>query len=125
MYNFLYRNFAQTIFPIMKYLHLIIILFSLHLFAQKNDMHFSKSRLFINSTNDIKTLIDNGIAADHGTVKQNTYIESVFSTREIEKAKELGYKVDIIIEEFLKYRSPYFSLNFELANFIYKNPIRI
>jgi len=87
----------------MKYLHLIIILFSMHLFAQKNDVYFTKSRIFINSNLDIKALIDNGIAADHGTVKQNTYIESVFSNREIETAKKLGYKVDIIIEDMQKH----------------------
>lgn len=87
----------------MKYLHLIIILFSMQLTAQNKALHYTKSRIFINSNSDLKTLIDNGIAADHGTVKKNTYIESVFSDLEIDTAKKLGYKVDIIIKDMQKY----------------------
>lgn len=75
----------------------------MQLFAQNNESHYTKSRIFFNSNSDLKTLIDNGIAADHGTVKENTYIESVFSSREIEIAKKLGYKVDIIIKDMQKY----------------------
>ncbi len=87
----------------MKYRYLFLLLFSMSLFAQETNLKFTKSRIYINSNLDIKTLIDNGIAADHGTIKQNTYIESVFSTKEIETAKALGYSVEVLIQDMQKH----------------------
>ncbi len=87
----------------MKYLSLIILLFSLQLFSQETDIHYSKARIFISSNTDIVDLMSNGIAADDGIVKQNTYVESVFSTQELNKAQSLGYQVRVLVEDMQKH----------------------
>ncbi len=86
----------------MRFFLLGLLLFSLHITAQ-NNLTYSKARIHINSNTDLNTLTQNGIAADHGTVKENTFIESIFSTTEIAKAKDLGFSVEILIPDAKKY----------------------
>jgi len=83
----------------MKYIHLLLLFFSLSIFAQKTDLQYSKAKIFINSNSDITHLMSNGINADEGIIKQNTFVESVFSNKELEKAKSLGYRVSVLIED--------------------------
>lgn len=87
----------------MKYKFLLLFLFSISIFAQKipesQGLQYAKARIFIDSNTDIGHLMNNGIAADDGIIKQNTFVESVFSTKEIDKAKSLGYEVSILIED--------------------------
>jgi len=72
--------------------------------AQNNEPIYSKAKIYINDNNkDLVRLMKNGIAADEGSIKENTFIESVFSAEEIEKAKSLGYQVDILIQDMTKY----------------------
>ncbi len=86
----------------MKYLLYTLLLISFSATAQIKTT-YSKARIHINSQADLTNLISNGIAADSGLIKQNTFIESVFSTKELNKAKALGYPVEIIIEDAQAY----------------------
>jgi hypothetical protein len=87
----------------MRFKYLVILFFSLNLFAQELTVRYTKSRIYFNSNAAIKELIDQGISADHGTIKHNTYIESVFSTKELDKARSLGYKVEVLIADMQKF----------------------
>ncbi len=87
----------------MRFILLLLFILSVNVFAQKPDSQYSKSRIYINSNIDIKNLMDHGVAADHGIIKQNTFIESVFSSQEIEKAKSLGYQVVTLVEDMQEY----------------------
>jgi len=80
----------------MRALLLSFLLLSISLTAQTK---FSKARIHFNSDSAIQELIENGISADHGLVKNNQFIESVFSDVEIEKAESLGYEVSIVIDD--------------------------
>lgn len=83
----------------MKYLSLILLFFTLQLFAQESDLQFSKARIFIDTNSDIVNLMNNGISADDGIIKQNTFVESVFSSKELAKAEALGYRVKVLVED--------------------------
>ena len=80
----------------MRALLLSFLLLSISLTAQTK---FSKARIHFNTDTAIQELIENGISADHGLVKNNQFIESVFSDVEIEKAESLGYEVSIVIDD--------------------------
>jgi len=86
----------------MRFLLLLLLVFSLNLSAQTS-LKYSKARIHINSNEDLKVLINHGVAADHGNIKTNQFIESIFSTVEIDQAKSLGYDVDILIDDAQKY----------------------
>jgi len=68
-----------------------------------NNKQFSKAKIHFNTINDLQLLSKNGVIVDHGVTKSKTYIESVFSTSEINTAKKLGFKVDVLIEDMEKY----------------------
>ena len=103
----------------MKYIYILVFFLSINSFSQESNIRYTKSRIFFDSNTAIKELIDNGISADHGTVKANTYIESIFSTKEIEKAKSLGYKVEVLIKDMQDY---YINHVRDRATSFYKNP---
>ncbi len=83
----------------MRYILLFLFLTSLNIFAQQSNLQYVKAKIYIDSDHDLISLMNEGIAADNGIIKQNTFIESVFSLQEINKAKLLGYNVDILIED--------------------------
>ena len=85
-------------------LFLITIVIFLQVSAQKSEI-YSKAQIFINNKADIENLLNNGIAADHGIYKKNVYIESVFSQKELNIAKKLGYDVTVVIPDMKKHIS--------------------
>ena len=73
-------------------------------YAQKKESTvYQRARIHYKSNNDFIKLINSNIALDHGIRKSKEYIESVFSEKEIEQAKKLGFKVDILIEDMQAY----------------------
>lgn len=81
---------------------LIILLFPLFTFAQST-IKYSKARIYYQKPSDLELLYASGVAVDHGLNKKNVFFESVFSTNEINIAKNLGFKTEIIIEDMKKH----------------------
>jgi len=104
----------------MKNIFLVILFLSFELFAQKSATRYTKSRIFFDSNKMIEELINQGISADDGIIKKDTYIESIFSTVELDKAKSLGYKVEVLIEDMQKH---YIENVRDAKSGYYKNPI--
>lgn len=80
-----------------------ILLSTFSLFSQENNQKYAQAKIFYSNTTDLEILLQNGVAVDHGKNKVLNYIESVFSTYEINKAKSLGYQVEILIEDMQKH----------------------
>ncbi|WP_159092242.1 M14 family metallopeptidase [Aquimarina sp. Aq107] len=60
---------------------------------------YSRAKITYNTPANFKTLMDAGVPMDHGQHKRGMFIISDFSNEEIQTAKDLGFKVEIIIED--------------------------
>ncbi len=94
----------------MKKILLIPLLLISFLSVSQTKKKYSKAKITYNTPENFQKLAEAGIPMDHGHHKQGVFIISEFSNTEIEKAKKLGYQVDIIIPDLE-------------ANFIKKNKI--
>ena len=65
--------------------------------AQEEVSIYQKARIHYTNSDEIRSLLKNGIAIDHGVKRSKKYIESVFPQLELETAKQLGFKVDVLI----------------------------
>ena len=82
----------------------LLLLRFLNSAAQKGTTtNYKKARIHYKSNNDFIKLLKSDIAIDHGIKKSKRYVESVFSTKEIDQAIKLGYKVDVLIEDMQAY----------------------
>ena len=83
---------------------LLFLFLTVSLFGFSQDkLKFSQAKIFYSKSSDLEFLIAHGVGVDHGKVKQNTYIESVFSEDEINIAKGLGFKVEVSIPDWESY----------------------
>ena len=64
---------------------------------------YHRARIYYGGPKGILTLANQGLAVDHGNHKFGVYIESDFSENDIQKAKMLGMKVEIQIEDVKKF----------------------
>lgn len=82
-----------------------LIIFSIYTlqFSQVADVKYSKAKIYYNNASDLELLLQNGIDVEHGKNKLNTYVESIFSATEIKNAQDLGFKVEIIIDDWKNY----------------------
>jgi len=71
--------------------------------SAQNKTTYSKARIHVSTNNDLRILLSEGIAVDDGVIKQHHFVESIFSTIEIEKARALGFEVEVVIEDAQKY----------------------
>ncbi|MDX1652161.1 MAG: M14 family zinc carboxypeptidase [Brumimicrobium sp.] len=76
-----------------------LLIINLAVFSQEN---YSRARIWTTNA-QIKTLSDLGLAVDHASIKDNTFIISDFSESEINLVREAGFKVDILIEDVKSY----------------------
>ncbi|WP_459212664.1 M14 family zinc carboxypeptidase [Aquimarina rhabdastrellae] len=74
----------------------ILMITSLLGFAQTK---YSKAKIIYNSPENFKKLANAGIPMDHGNHKRGVFIISDFSKTEIEIAQNLGFEVEILIED--------------------------
>lgn len=83
---------------------LLFLFLTISLFGFSQDkLKYSQAKIFYSKSSDLEVLIAHGVGVDHGKAKQNTYIESVFSEDEINKAKSLGFKVEVSIPDWESY----------------------
>ncbi len=85
-----------------KILTLILLAFSTVIFGQQ--VKHSRAKIYLDSKEKtLQNLARLGLAVDHGERKKNTYFISDFSEQEINKAKENGYQVEILIDDVAAY----------------------
>ncbi|MCC7520575.1 MAG: immune inhibitor A [Flavobacteriaceae bacterium] len=83
---------------------LLFLFLTVSLFGFSQDkLKYSQAKIFYSKSSDLEVLIAHGVGVDNGKAKQNTYIESVFSEDEINKAKSLGFKVEVSIPDWESY----------------------
>lgn len=63
---------------------------------------YSRAKI-ITGSNGLQQLAELGIAVDHGTVKRETFFISDFSAQEIQKIKDAGFTVEILIPDVKSY----------------------
>ncbi len=64
--------------------------------------NYSRAKIYV-TQDGLKTLSDIGIAVDHGSHKLGYFFVSDFSNEELQRIKESGFQVDILIEDVQKY----------------------
>lgn len=73
------------------------------IFSQNVQEKHQRAKINYNQPDDLRTLESIGIPVDHGVHKKGVFIISDFSVSEIEKARNAGYKVDLLIENSKEY----------------------
>ena len=73
------------------------------IFSQNVQEKHQRAKINYNQPDDLRTLESIGIPVDHGVHKKGVFIISDFSISEIEKARNAGYKVDLLIEDSKEY----------------------
>lgn len=71
--------------------------------AQEFQEKYQKAKIYYTNNQDLKQLDQLGIPVDHGIHKKGYFIISDFSVSELEKARNAGYQVDILIEDSKQY----------------------
>ncbi len=79
----------------------LLCLCSISTFSQTQNHH--RAKIFYSSPDDLQRMSEAGIPLDHVKSKKNVFVESDFSDFEINTAKQLGLKVEIIIPNVSDY----------------------
>ena len=79
-----------------------VIFFVVTTYAQEK-RNYSQARIYYHTASEVEFLLKNGVTIDEGTIKRYHYTESIFSDNEIQIAKNLGFEVEILIENWQKY----------------------
>tara|TARA_R110002073_G_scaffold72537_1_gene177508 strand:+ start:502663 stop:505032 length:2370 start_codon:yes stop_codon:yes gene_type:complete len=83
--------------------YFVIFAFCSVIHAQEKQLqNYAKARIYFASTSDFEKLSQSGVSLDHGIKKSKGYVESVFSSTEIETSKKLGFKVEILVDDIQK-----------------------
>ena len=77
----------------------ILLLFFCSLFAQEVQEKHHRAKIYYSTSDNLRQLESVGIPMDHGFNKKDTFFESDFSESEIQKAQQLGFNVEITIED--------------------------
>jgi carboxypeptidase T len=85
-----------------RYLLLLFLTLSIFGFSQDR-LKYAQAKIFYTKSSDLEILLSHGVGVDHGKVKRNTYIESVFSEEELNTAQNLGFKVEVSIADWETY----------------------
>ena len=86
-----------------KLLLFVFISITLPSFSQQNTLIYSKVRINYNTPENYKLLEQNGISFENGKHKKGVFIESDFSSDEINIIKNLGIDVEILIADVKKF----------------------
>ena len=86
-----------------KFYLIIFLLITFTSFSQKNTIKYSKARINYNTPENYNLLVQNGIPFENGKHKKGAFIESDFSSDEINVIKNLGIDVEILIDDVKKF----------------------
>jgi len=86
-------------------LYFTALVFTLTTCAQaQTQENYSRAKIYFDANgHSMMALSALGLAVDHGQYKKNTFFISDFSQREINKARQAGFKVEILIPDVVKY----------------------
>lgn len=79
-----------------------LLVFSLLLSYWGISQDYSRAKVMADSKG-LQTLAELGIAIDHGTVKRETFLISDFSAEEIQRMRDAGFQVEILIADVKAY----------------------
>lgn len=68
-----------------------------HLNAQEIYPIHQRAKIYFKGENNLQKLIEMGVHSDHGIHKKGIFIISEFSTQELQKARQEGYDIEVII----------------------------
>jgi len=81
-----------------QFLITVLVLFSTTLYSQNsNTEKYHRAKIYYNSEQELNNLSALGLALDHGFHKDGLFVESDFPQSQIEAAKNMGTKVEILI----------------------------
>jgi len=79
---------------------LTLFLFSIFCAAQESNSNtYHRAKIYYQTESDFNKLEQIGVPLDHGNHKKGVYFESDFSQSEINQAKNIGYNVEITIND--------------------------
>ncbi len=81
----------------------LLMLCGLSMSAQEVQEIHQRAKIHFQDTNDLQRLYNLGIPIDHGIDLQEKYVLCDFSVSEVQKVKDSGYRVDILIEDSKAY----------------------
>ena len=81
---------------------LLLVVFQLS-YAQEVQETYQRAKIIFNNPNDLVSLDAMGIPVDHGIHKRGSFVISEFSVSEIEKVRNAGFQVEILIEDAKAY----------------------
>ena len=82
---------------------LLLILFCLPILLYSQETKYSKARIYYNNQEEYNELIKHEVTLDHVKHKKNVFIEGDFSSYDINIAKGLGCKIEILIDDIQQY----------------------
>lgn len=83
-----------------KFILIAFFSFTITLFAQNDKQEkYQQAKISYDQIDDLARLSNLGIPIDHGNHKLGYFVISDFSVSEIQRAKDAGFKVDILIED--------------------------
>ena len=82
---------------------LLLILLCLPMIVLSQNTKYSKARIYYQDQSGYNLLKTNRIVLDHVKMKKNVFIESDFSSFDISVAKQLGFKVEVLIDDVQEY----------------------
>jgi len=77
----------------------LLFLFSFQISAQQL---YSRAKIWA-KTNELQTLMELGLAIDHAHIKENTFVISDFSSAQLQKVRNAGFQVDVLIKDVKNY----------------------
>lgn len=87
----------------MKKLLILLLMSQLCVLAQNSTPKYHRAKIIYETAENLKKLQQAGIATDHGQHKKGYSLTCDFSEAEIQKARNLGLKVEIEIEDVQQY----------------------
>jgi hypothetical protein len=90
----------------MKKIYLLLFSVLLTIYGFNQDLEtekYSRVKIIIDGHQDLYKLANNGLAVDHGEYKNGTWFISDFSEREIQKITDLGFAMEIMIDDVQKF----------------------
>ncbi|MBS1533923.1 MAG: immune inhibitor A [Bacteroidetes bacterium] len=87
----------------MKKLHMLWLCLLAISFASAQNQKYHRAKIIYETAENLKKLQQAGIATDHGLHKKGYSLTCDFSDAELEKARNLGLKVEIEIEDVQQY----------------------
>jgi murein tripeptide amidase MpaA len=82
---------------------LLILMIGFSQIALSQEVKYSKAKIYYNNQEEYNKLIKHEVTLDHVKHKKNVFVEGDFSSNDINIAKSLGCKIEILIDDVQQY----------------------